>query len=79
MSVAFVPLLLEGVGDELMVSEDEEVAHFQHVMEMLHSLIDCQQLSIVGAVFLPGRIELLGEEGKGLQALLTRCCSAASM
>jgi hypothetical protein len=49
---AFIPLLLEGVGDGLMVREDGEVELFQHVMEMLYGLIDSQQFVIVGAVFL---------------------------
>jgi hypothetical protein len=34
----FVPLLLEGVGDRLVVREDDEVAGFHHVSEMLHGL-----------------------------------------
>jgi hypothetical protein len=42
---AFVPLLLEGVSAGIMVREDE-VARFQHVAEMLHGLIDSQQLPI---------------------------------
>jgi hypothetical protein len=29
--------MLEDVGDGLMVGEDEEVAGFQHVAEMLHT------------------------------------------
>jgi hypothetical protein len=49
-----------------MVSEDGEVAHFQHVAEMLHGLTYSQQLSIVGVVFLLGRVELLEKEGEGL-------------
>jgi hypothetical protein len=61
----FVRLLLEGVGDGLMVSEDGEVARFQHVTEMLHGLVDSQQLSIVGALFLLGWVQLPGEEGEG--------------
>jgi hypothetical protein len=36
---------------------------------MLHGLVDSQQLSSLGAVFLLGRVELLGEEGEGCQAL----------
>jgi hypothetical protein len=44
-----------------MVSEDDEVTRFQHVAEMLHGLVDSQQLPIVGAVFLLYRVEL-GEE-----------------
>jgi hypothetical protein len=50
---AFVSLLLKGVGDGLMIREDDEVAaSFQHVSEMLHGFVDSQQFAIVGAVFL---------------------------
>jgi hypothetical protein len=56
-------LCWKGVGDGLMVSEDGEVARFQHVAEMIHGPVDCQQLSIIGAVFLLGRVELLVEKG----------------
>jgi hypothetical protein len=67
---ALVPFLLEGVGDGLMVSEDDEVAHFQHVAVMLHGLVDSQQLSIAGAVFLLCWVELLGEECEGLPGVV---------
>jgi hypothetical protein len=53
-----------------MVREDCEVARFQHVMEMLHGLIDSQQFAIVGAVFLLGRVQLPGEEGEGLPGVV---------
>jgi hypothetical protein len=36
--------LLEGVGNGLVVSEDGEVARFQHIAEMLYGLVDGQQL-----------------------------------
>jgi hypothetical protein len=45
-----------------MVSEDNEVARFQCVAEMLHGLIHCHQLLAVGAVFLLNRVEVFGEE-----------------
>jgi hypothetical protein len=35
-------LLPEGVGDGLVVGEDDEVAPFQHMEEMLYGLIDGQ-------------------------------------
>jgi hypothetical protein len=54
---AFVPILLEGVGDGLVVGEDGEVASFQHMAEMLYGLADGKQLAIVGAVLLLGRTE----------------------
>jgi hypothetical protein len=37
---------------------------------MLHGLIDGEQLSIVGALFLLGRVELLGEECEGLPGVV---------
>jgi hypothetical protein len=42
------------------VGEDDEVARFQHVMKMLYSLADGQQLTVVYAVFLLGRVEFPG-------------------
>jgi hypothetical protein len=53
---AFVPLLLEGVGDGLLV-EDGEMARFQHMAEMLYGFVYGQQLAVVGAVLLLGRVE----------------------
>jgi hypothetical protein len=70
---AFVPFLLEGVGDGLMVSEDEdEVARFQHVAEMLHGLVDSEQLPILGAAFLLCQVELLGEECEGMPGVVDK-------
>jgi hypothetical protein len=51
------------------VGEDDEVARFQQVAEMLHSLVDIQQLAVLCAVFLPGRAEFLGEESEGLPSI----------
>jgi hypothetical protein len=67
---AFVPLLLEGVGDGLVVGEDGEVASFQQMAEILYGLVDGKQLAIVGAVFLLGRNEFLREEGEWLPCVL---------
>jgi hypothetical protein len=39
-----------------MVREYGEVTRFQHVTEVLHGLVYSQQLSIVRAVFLLGRV-----------------------
>jgi hypothetical protein len=50
--------------------EDDEVARFQHVAEMLYGLVDGQQLAVVSAVFLLGRVEFLGEEEEGLPGVL---------
>jgi hypothetical protein len=67
---ASVPLLVEGVGDRLMVGEDDEVARFQHVIEMVYGLVNDQQLAVVCAVFLLGRIEFFGGGGEGLPGVL---------
>jgi hypothetical protein len=37
-----VALLLEGIGDWLVVCEDGEVARFQHMAEMLYGFVDGQ-------------------------------------
>jgi hypothetical protein len=47
---AFVSFLLEGVYARLMVSEDSEVTHFQHVAEVPNGLVDGQEFSVVRAV-----------------------------
>jgi hypothetical protein len=62
------------------VGEDGEVARFQHMAEMLYGLVDGQQLAIVGAVLLLGRIEFcLEKNASGCQAFSTCCCSTALM
>jgi hypothetical protein len=61
------------------VGEDDEVARIQHMTEMLYSLIDCQQLVVVSAVFLLGQVEFVREESEGLPGVLKCCCSTASM
>jgi hypothetical protein len=53
-----------------MVRENDEVACFQYVAEMLHDLLDSQQFAIVSAVFLLCQIEFLGEEGEGLSGVV---------
>jgi hypothetical protein len=75
----FVPLLLKGVGEGLVIGEDGEVMHFQHMAGMLYGLVDGQQLAIVGAVLLLGRVEFLEKKTNGSQAFLTCCCSTAPM
>jgi hypothetical protein len=67
---AFVALLLEGVRDGLVVSEDDEVARFQHMTEMFYGLVDGQQLAVVGAVLLLGRVEFFFGEGETLSGVL---------
>ena len=59
---ALVASLAEGVGQRLVVGEDHEVPCFQHMTEMLDSLVDSQQLSFIGAIFLLRRTHFLGEE-----------------
>jgi hypothetical protein len=48
---AFIPLLLEVIGDRLIVGEDDEMACFQHVAEMLYGLVYGQQLVVLCAIF----------------------------
>jgi hypothetical protein len=60
-----------------MVGEDGEVACFQHMTEMLRSLIYSQRISIVGALFLPNQASFLGKNVRGCQALSTRHCNMA--
>jgi hypothetical protein len=52
----FIPLLLEGICDWLVVGEDGEVTRFQHVAEVFYGFVDYQKLSVVGAVFLLGSV-----------------------
>jgi len=47
---ALVASLAEGVGQRLVVGEGQEVPCFKHMTEMLDSLVDSQQLSVVGAI-----------------------------
>jgi hypothetical protein len=67
---AFVPLLLEGVLDRLVVGKNDEVTRFQHVTEMFHSLANGQQLSVICAVFLLSWAKFPGEEGEGLPGVV---------
>jgi hypothetical protein len=53
-----------------MVGEDDKVVRFQHVAEMLYGLVDSHELAVVCAVFPPGHIEFLREEGEGLPDVL---------
>jgi hypothetical protein len=66
----FVPLLLEGVRDGITVRADCEVECFQHVAVMLHGIANSHQPSILGAVFLLRRVELLGKECKELPGVV---------
>jgi hypothetical protein len=36
----YIPLLLEGVGDGLVVGEDDELARFRHTAKMFYGLVD---------------------------------------
>jgi hypothetical protein len=76
---AFVPFLLEGVGDGIVVGEDGEMARFHHMAEMLYGFVDGQQLANVGAVLLLCRIEFFLEKASGCQAFWTCCCNTAPM
>jgi hypothetical protein len=53
-----------------MVRDDAKVASFENVGEMVDGLVDSQKLSIVCAVFLLGRVQLLGEECESLPGVV---------
>jgi hypothetical protein len=61
------------------VCEDGEVAHFQHVVEMLYSLVDGQQLAVVCTVFLMSWVQFLEKKVRACQAFLKRCCSTVDV
>jgi hypothetical protein len=61
------------------VNKDDEVAHFQHVAEILYVLVDGQQFAVICAVFLLGRVIFLEKKAKGCQAFWTRCLGMAPM
>jgi hypothetical protein len=56
--------------DRFAVGKDDEAAHFQHVAEMLYSIVDGQQLAVVCTVFLLSQVEFLREESEGLSGFL---------
>lgn len=47
-----------------MIGEDDEVACFQRMAEMIYGLIYGQQLAVVSAVYLLGWVECLEEESE---------------
>ena len=55
---------MEGEGERFVVRQDGEMTDLQHVPEVLHCFVDCQDLPVVGTVFLLCRAELPGEEVK---------------
>jgi hypothetical protein len=64
---ALVALLAESVGERLVVG-DHEVPYFQHVQEMLHSLVVNQHLSVIMVIFLLRRAIFLEKNAKCCQA-----------
>jgi hypothetical protein len=61
---------MEGENEWLVVSEYGEISGFHHVSEMLHYLVNCQQLPVVCAVNLLRRAQFPGEEGDWLSYVL---------
>jgi hypothetical protein len=53
-----------------MVREDDKVASFQHVAEMLDGLGDSHHLSTVCTVFLLGRVHVFVEECERLPGVV---------
>ena len=68
--LTIVPLLVEVEGERFLVHQDGEMTGFQHLSEVLQCFVDCQELPVVGTVFLLCRCELPGEEGKWLPGVL---------
>jgi hypothetical protein len=48
---------VEGVGNGLVVGKDDEMSSFHHMAEMLYSIVDREQLAILGAVTLLGCVK----------------------
>jgi hypothetical protein len=65
----FGPFMLEGVCDGLVVGEDDEVARFQHMAEMLYGLVDGQLLTVVAVLSL-ARVKFFREKGEALPGVL---------
>jgi len=61
---------VEGEGEKLVVRQDSEMMGLQHVPEVLHCFVDCQELRVVCTVLLLCWAELPGEEGKWLPDVL---------
>jgi len=61
---------LEGEGERFVVRQDGEMPGLQHVMEVPYSLVECQELPVLGTVFLLCQAHLPGEEGEGLSDIL---------
>jgi hypothetical protein len=76
---ALVALLAESVGQRLVVREDHDVLSFQHVPEVLHGLIDSQQLSVTGAVLLLRHFHFFEKNARGCQVFCVRCCKTVPM
>ena len=61
---------MEGEGERFVVHQDREMPGLQHVTELSHGVVDCQELPVVRAVFLLRWAQLPGEEGKRLPDVL---------
>jgi len=61
---------VEGEGEWFVFRQDGEMPGLQHVTKVSHSLVDCQELPVVGTVFLLCRAQVPGEECEGLPDVL---------
>jgi hypothetical protein len=61
---------MEGEGKGFVFREDGEVAGLQHVTEVSHGLVNCQELPVVSAVFLLSSAEFPGKEGERMLGVL---------
>ena len=76
---ALIAFLAESVGQWLVVGEDHEVPSFQHDSEVLYSLVDGQQLSVVGAILLCAVLNFFEKNARCCQVCCLRCCNTAPM
>ena len=61
---------VDSKAEWFVVCHDGEMLGLQHVREVPHSLVDCQELPVVVTVLLLCRAQLPGEEGEGLTNVL---------
>ena len=61
---------MEGEGERFVVRQDGEMTGLQHVPEVLHCFVYCQELTVVGIVLLLCWAELPGNEGNWLSGVL---------
>jgi hypothetical protein len=69
--------MMKGEVEGFVVRQDGEDAGLQHVTEVSHGLVYCQELPVISAVFLLCRVELPGKKATGYQAFCWRTAPMA--